>query len=78
VAVISEYKNETMEYLLRLQAWQVRYWRWVNYAAESTNLTFPYTALMLSHDILVSHSQDLFTRPWASNSSPKPNLDRKS
>jgi len=25
VAVIKEYKNETMEYLLRLQAWLVRY-----------------------------------------------------
>jgi len=27
VAAIIEYKNETMEYLLRLQAWLVSYWR---------------------------------------------------
>jgi len=49
VAAIIEYKNETMEYLLRLQAWLVSYWRWVNYAAESTNPTFPHTAPKLSH-----------------------------
>jgi len=49
VAVIKEYKNETMEYLLRLQAWLVRYWRWVNCAAESTNPAFPYTIPKLSH-----------------------------
>jgi len=30
VAVIIEYKNETLEYPLRLHAWLVRYWRWVN------------------------------------------------
>jgi len=29
VAVIIEYKNETMEYLSRLQACLVRCWRWV-------------------------------------------------
>jgi len=42
VAVIIEYKNETMEHLLRLHAWLVRYWRWLNYVAQPTNPTFPY------------------------------------
>jgi len=37
-----------MEYLLRLEAWLVWYWRWVNYAAESTNPTFP-TQLLNCH-----------------------------
>jgi len=32
-------QNEIMEYLLRLYVWLVRYWRWVNYGAESTNRT---------------------------------------
>jgi len=58
VTVNIEHKNETMEYLLRLQAWLVRYWQWVNYAAESTNPTFPYTAPKLSHvDFSFSQSE---------------------
>jgi len=38
-----------MQYILRLRAWVVRFWWWVNYAAESTNPTFLYTAPKLSH-----------------------------
>jgi len=49
VAVIIEYKNETIEYLLRYLTRPGRYWRWVNYAAESTYPTFPYTDPKLSY-----------------------------
>jgi len=45
-AVIIDYKTKQWNIFC---AWLFRYWQWVNYAAESTNPIFLYTAPKLSH-----------------------------